>query len=166
MNVELKLVKEEEKRVLANMLQLYLHDITRFLHMEMNNEGLFEYKYLDNYWTNKDYIPYFIIADNKIAGFILVNNDFLALDKGKDGHNIAEFFIMNSFKRKGIGKKASHLIFDMYPGNWEVRPVLRSEEAKVFWENIIKEYTDDHYEVHFPKPKREIITFNNKALLK
>jgi predicted acetyltransferase len=94
-NVELKLVKEEEKRVLANMLQLYLHDITRFLHMEMNNEGLYEYKYLDNYWTNKEYIPYFIIADNKIAftGMIDHHPDETAIVRFLESKSIIPVFL-------------------------------------------------------------------------
>ena len=161
MEIKLKKITIEDKSLLANMFQLYLYDITRFLDMEMNSHGLYDYAYLDYYWTNPNYEAFFITVDQKIAGFALLNDEFMKLDCS-DSHCISEFFILNKYRKNKIGKQVVKMIFDKYRGYWEVRPIPKSPEAKEFWEKVIKEYTNDNFEIFFPKPTREIITFKNQ----
>lgn len=87
MNSEIKLVEIEskDKSVLQNLFQLYMHDITASLPMDVNEHGLFEYNYLDYYFaeTEGNRYAYFVYIDNKIGGFVLVNDDFMVLDNKK-----------------------------------------------------------------------------------
>ncbi len=162
MDIKLKTIQIKDKSVLMNMFQLYLYDITRFLPSELNNHGLYDYKYIDYYWTEKNYKAYFVLVDRKYAGFVMINDqDFLCL-KEKDSYNIAEFFILNKYRKNKTGKKVAHMIFDRFRGNWEVRPVSKSDEAKSFWENTIAEYTDNQYKIEYPIPNRVAIIFNNE----
>lgn len=163
MKIEVKKIENKDKQVLVNLFQLYLHDITKSLSMDVNSHGLFEYNEIDLYFLNdEDRKPYFIYVDDKIAGFVLVDKEFLVLDKKENTYDISEFFILNSYKRKGIGKKVAKEIFDMHRGSWEVRPVPRSDEAFSFWKNIIEEYTNNNYEIHeIEGDSRKSITFEN-----
>lgn len=54
------------------------------------------------------------------------------------------------------------MIFDKYRGNWEVKPLPKSDEAKIFWNKTIAEYTNNKFEIKYPKPNREVIIFNNE----
>lgn len=161
-NISLSRIKLKDKSVLTNMFQLYMHDITAFLPMELNSHGLFDYQYIDSYFIpNENRFAYFIHIDGKLAGFVMISDDFMVLDKEEPKFNMSEMFIVNAYKNKGFGEKVATKIFDMYKGSWEVRPVPQSEGAKKFWERIIKKYTNDNYKESFPKPNRCVFTFHN-----
>ena len=91
---------------------------------------------------------------DKLIGFVMVNENLKIYSNGK---SIAEFLIFPSYRRKKIGKQVAITIFDMYLGNWEVEPIKNSIQAYKFWQNTIKEYTNNNYE-----EKNKIFTFNNK----
>lgn len=57
--------------------------------------------------------------------------------------DLSEMFILNSFKRKGYGGIIVREIFEMHKGNWEIRPVPRSEGAKKFWIRTVQNYTNE-----------------------
>lgn len=163
MKIDIKKINSSDKEVLVNLFQLYMHDITKWLHMDVNKHGLFEYNEIDLYFLNdKNRKAYFIMVDNNIAGFVLIDKEFLILEKSKNTYNISEFFILNGYKRKGIGKIIAKKIFDKHQGKWEVRPVPKSKEAYDFWINVIKKYTNDNYKIHeLENDSRKPITFEN-----
>lgn len=39
---------------------------------DVNEYGLFDYKYLDYYWTEGGRFPFFIMESGKLTGFVLV----------------------------------------------------------------------------------------------
>ena len=161
--IKLVKLKTKDKPTLKNLLQLYLHDITASLPMDVNEHGLFKYDNLDLYFTDKDGFGYLIYIEDKIIGFVLIDYDFMVLDKSKDipSYNLSELFILNAYKKIGYGETVVKQIFDMYKGNWEVRPVPRSEGAKKFWLRVIKKYTNNQFTENYPKPNRLAITFKN-----
>ena len=80
-----------------------------------------------------------------LAGFVLVNEHHY-VSKALGGKSIAEFFVMKKYRRKGVGKKAALLIFKKYPGKWEVNQHGTNEPSKLFWENLIRDYTNGNYQ--------------------
>lgn len=162
MNIELTEIKSKDKSVLQNLFQLYLHDITKDLPMEVTEHGTFEYNEIDEYFTMPDRYAYFIHVDNKLAGFVMIDNKFMVLEQKENNYDLSEFFILNAYKGKGIGKTVAFRIFDMYKGTWEVKPVPRSKGVEIFWENVISAYTEGKYNTEFPKPTRKTFTFNNE----
>ena len=55
-------------------------------------------------------------------------------------------YVLPEYRRNHIGKKVAFLVFDMYPGNWEVEPIENSNEACRFWENVVINYTNNNYD--------------------
>ena len=47
--------------------------------------------------------------------------------------------------------------FNLYKGDWEVSPSLGSQQAYLFWKNVIDEYTSNYYKYIDNK-----FIFNNK----
>lgn len=164
MKLEVKKIEKKDKSVLANLFQLYMHDITQDLHMDINEHGLFDYDYIDYFFSKDGYMPFMIYVDDKIAGFVLIDLDFMVLEGKEDEYNLSEMFILNGYKGKGIGKKVAFIIFDMFLGTWEVKPVPRSLRAKTFWEKSINEYTKGKFEEKYPKPNRTTFIFSNKKI--
>lgn len=130
----------EQKSVLERLMQLYLYDFSEIEGGDSNRSGLFEYKYLDLYWTESSRSPFLIYVDDEIAGFVLVNSHTYLHQKG-EAKSVAEFFVMRKYRRQGIGKMVAFHIFDKFPGKWEVPQTKRNVAAQRFWRSVIGEYT-------------------------
>ena len=76
---------------------------------------------------------------------------------------VQEMFVLNNFKRKGIGSKAVIELFNNHKGNWKIKSLPLSKQAESFWVNIVKEHTNNNLEVDYiGKYNRAIISFNNE----
>jgi predicted acetyltransferase len=147
MNIEIVEVPYEQKSILQHLLELYHYDFSEIDGDELNEYGLYGYKYLDQYWTEEGRIPLFIKVDGKYAGFVLINAYHLGFHaSGMDTRSIAEFFVMRKYRHKGIGKYVAKTVFNRYPGSWEVRQTAANTAAQTFWRNVIREYTHGTYE--------------------
>jgi len=163
-NVRIEKIQSKDKSILQNLFQLYMHDITANLPMDVNEHGLFEYNYIDFYFTEENRYAYLIYVNDQIAGFALIDDQFMVLDQlnSNPSYDFSEIFILNAYKKKGYGEIVARLIFDMHRGDWEIRPVPRSDGAKKFWLRVVAEYTNNVFKQHYPKENRLVITFNNK----
>lgn len=148
-------VKVEEKEILYRLLQYSLFEESENDMNEMNQEGIYEYKYFDSYFIDDDRHAFFIREKDtdKLLGFAMVNEH---LEKFQDGHSIAEYLVIPKYRRNKIGKRIAFEIFDKFKGNWEVSPSYNSKKAYMFWENTIKEYTNNNY-----KFEDEMFLFTN-----
>ncbi|MFS0727666.1 GNAT family N-acetyltransferase [Paenibacillus sp. 1P07SE] len=144
--VNLLEVKEEQKSILRQLLELYEYDFSEYNDEDVNANGFFGYTYLDHYWTDEGRYPFFIMVENKYAGFVLVNSHSYLLDD-REGKSIAEFFIMRKYRSKGIGREAATQIFDKFKGWWEVRQHGDNEPSKRFWQRVIDTYTAGQYKL-------------------
>jgi predicted acetyltransferase len=148
MEITVEKIIEEKKPILSKMLRA----------MKNRADGE-EYHHLDDYWTNADYIPYFICADGEIAGFVLLDKYFWILPKEKNNYGVAEIYVQPDFRRKGIAGAAMFRIFELHPGNWEIRPLDGSADARAFWEHTLEMYTCGNYRTTcFGKYKRPLYT--------
>lgn len=138
--------EEQKKSVLRQLIELYEYDFSEFNDRDVNEYGLYDYKYLDHYWTDADRHPYFIMVDNRYAGFALINNHCYLL-KDDQAYSVAEFFIMRKYRRKGIGMDSAQQIFNLFKGNWEVLQHGNNDPSKYFWRKVIEEYTRGQYDL-------------------
>ncbi len=156
--MEYKITKVESKNkdLLYKLLQFALYDGSKYIENKINNNGKFEYKWFDNYFTDEDRSSYIIkTITNDIIGFVMINSN---IKFKKEGNSIAEFLILPTYRRKHIGQKVVFDILNMHKGYWEIEPIENSNEAFSFWENTVKKYTDK-YEI-----KEKIFCFTNKVL--
>ncbi|WP_029420187.1 GNAT family N-acetyltransferase [Alicyclobacillus macrosporangiidus] len=161
MNIGLRPVPVEEKSVLRNLMHLYLYDLTEFTHEDVSRHGLFEYKYLDHYWTEADRHAFFIAVDDHLAGFVLVNRHSIVLESA---NTVAEFFVMRKYRRQGVGSQVVMKVFDMFPGAWEIRLLYNNTAAWAFWRSVIRLYTGGQYQEQILNDERwtgPILTFGS-----
>ena len=160
MEVYLKRANKNEKEILYRLLEYSLFEESLTDGNEMTNEGIFEYKYFDKYFTDNDRDAFFIKEKetNKLLGFVMINT---YMQKKENGHSIAEFLVIPKYRRNKIGKIIAFNCFEMYKGNWEVSPSFDNEIAYKFWKKVIDEYTNNNN-----KFEDGIFIFNNDKLEK
>jgi predicted acetyltransferase len=140
MRVEVEGAAKSEKATLHNLLQLYLHDMSEFAPGTVDADGLFHYKFFDAYWTESERYPFFIRVDDSPAGFALIRRD-------QDGRaDVSEFFVMRGYRRRGVGSMAAKRLFDLFPGDWQVRQESANTGAQRFWREAISQYTGGDFE--------------------
>ena len=140
MDIRLETVEEHKKHVLYRLLQYSLFEESLTDQNDMDEDGVFAYKWLEDYFTEEDREAFFIKEQGteKLLGFVMVNT---YVQRWESGHSIAEFMVLPKFRRTGVGKQAARACFDRYPGNWEVSPSLGSGQAYEFWKSVIRKYT-------------------------
>jgi predicted acetyltransferase len=145
-DLEIKLIQvtEDEKSVLRQLLELYLYDFSEFDDNDVNAHGFYGYTYFDYYWTEETRHPFFIRVDEKLAGFVLINDYTYALEVGT-ARSMAEFFVMQKYRRKGIGKTIACQVFELFPGKWEVIQMGENAPSIQFWEGVVHEYTQGNF---------------------
>src|SRR5688572_17599731 len=133
--------------LLANLLELYLHDLSETFPIELDAYGRFNYPKLDLYWSEPGRrFPFLIRSGTRVAGFALVTRGSPASDD-PEVLDIAEFFIARRHRRTGIGRRAAVLLWNRLPGRWIVRVSERNRSALPFWTSVIAEYTHGTFHV-------------------
>lgn len=134
--VTIEAVPLADKPVLQQLMEFYLYDFSEIDGKEIGPHGTYAYayQYLDHYWREPGRFPYFIKFDGKLAGFALVRAEAGA------PVDMAEFFVLRSYRRKGVGSTAAKVIFARYPGEWTVREHPKNVAAQVFWRRVIGEF--------------------------
>jgi predicted acetyltransferase len=143
MDIVIELVKKEEKEILRNLLEKYNYEFSQYDNRDVNEIGLYGYDYLDNYWTEENRFPFFIKKNNKLAGFVMIN-DYPEI-KMETNYTMSEFFILYKYRRIGIGKYAVKYILNKYKGKWQLKYHPKNKASKNFWIKIIDEYTKGNY---------------------
>lgn len=144
--IDLKLATKSDVDVLKHLWDLYSYDFSIYDNADIEADGHYDFYYGDNYFDNEDRRVFFIMVNDKYAGFASVSNNCYILNKPKD-KCIVDFFVMNKYRKGGIGKHAAYKLFEMFPTRWEVAQYNNNEVSKVFWEKIISAYTNSRYEI-------------------
>ena len=93
---------------------------------DFDEHGQFSYRYLDHYWTEAGRYAYFVRADGRLAGFVLVRT----LEEGDSmACSRAEFFILRKYRRLGVEGQAAQRVFGLFAGAWRVHQEAQNLSA-------------------------------------
>jgi predicted acetyltransferase len=164
--VHLEPAGPEQMRVLARMLELYLHDLSEVFELELGADGRFGYEALPRFLEEPGRRFAFLIrAGPHLAGFALIARGSPA-GGSPDDLDVAEFFVLRRHRRSGVGREAAFALFDRLPGSWVVRVIDGNRRGLPFWSEIIPAYTGGRYERRRLPPPREawnVFTFRSRA---
>jgi len=82
---------------------------------------------------------YFWIVEAQIVGFTIIRH----LENVND---VAEFYIIPSYRKRGAGEAMAQALFEIYPGNWQVKQIDGADGAKSFWRRVIGRFTSGDFE--------------------
>lgn len=143
--ISIQEVEYEQKSILRNLLELYKYDFSEFYpEDDLNANGLYEYKYLDHYWTEDGRYPFFIKVDDKLAGFALVR--MIGTEFNQNIYSMAEFFVMKKYRKQKVGQTVAQELFNRFRGIWKVAQIEANQPAQDFWRKTIDRYTDGNYQ--------------------
>jgi predicted acetyltransferase len=140
--VTLDLASLSDAALIANLLQLYLHDLSdTFPSIELGVDGRFSYEKLPLYWSEPERrFPLLIRHGGEVGGFALITRGSPA-SENPDVFDIAEFFVIRRHRRSGVGRRAAFLLWNRFPGSWTVRVSEGNRTALPFWTGVIEQYT-------------------------
>jgi predicted acetyltransferase len=144
MSVSLRPATATDKPVIANLIQLYLHDMTEFMPFPVGADGRFEYGFLDRFWRH----PYFIMQGMEIAGFSLVVDE-CPLTGRVPCWFMAEFFVLKAYRMQGVGKAALDLAFAAHSGPWHIAVPHANRAARLFWGKALAHSSAHSRDIHF-----------------
>ncbi len=130
----------EQISVVGNLLELYAHDFSEFHSVEIGSNGRFGYESLPLYWSEPERHPFLIWAHGRLVGLALVKKGSQAFGN-QSVWDMAEFFVLRGYRRRGIGVQAAHHIWTRFPGSWEVRVMQSNVTAQDFWTRAISAFT-------------------------
>ncbi|SRR6266542_3311409 len=164
--VIVELAAPADSALLANLLQLYLHDLSEAFPIDLGPDGRFGYEKLPLYWSEPDRrFPFLIRYGSRVVGFVLATRGSPASDD-PEVFDVAEFFVTRRYRRFGVGRRAAFLVWDRLPGRWTVRVSEGNTGALRFWADIIAEYTKgtatEHTRPGSPNAWR-VFSFDNAA---
>jgi predicted acetyltransferase len=138
-------VLASEQAILRHLIDLYAYDFSPLLGLDVGDDGRFAFRELAPFWTDEWRHAFFVRVGDKLAGFALVE-DRSRLDGRAGVHDMAEFFILRKYRRQGVGAHAARLIFQHFPGRWEVRQRAENADATAFWRRVIDSHTGGKFE--------------------
>ncbi len=138
-HIEVLAATPEEQPVLANLLELYVYDFSELLGLEIGEDGRFGYPQLSLYWSEPARYPFLVRVDGELAGFVLVKKG-----EGVAGRrvvsDVAEFFVLRAYRRRGVGTRVAHDVWRRFPGQWEVRVMEENPSALQFWAAAVAKF--------------------------
>jgi predicted acetyltransferase len=136
--VVLEPIAKEQAVVLQNLAELYAHDFSEHVPLDVKPTGRFDVNLGDRWWTDGHY-PYFIRCDEKLCGFALVRRGS-KFTGAVDVMDVAEFFVVRGARGRRIGRTAAHALFNAFPGAWEIRVRQSNAAALKFWSRAVEEW--------------------------
>lgn len=138
--VELIQAGPEHQRSLENLLELYIHDFSEFVSIDVSEDGRFGYPDLPLYWCEPRRIPFLARIEGKLAGFALVTRGPGLCGDG-EVWDMAEFFVLRRYRHRGVGAEMAEKIWSLCPGRWQIRVRSNNLPARNFWESAIAKFT-------------------------
>jgi predicted acetyltransferase len=140
--VRIETVIPRERDVLWRYLQFYIYDMSRFTGAQPV-DGAFPYSHFNTYFEDQQRrSAWWARVGSEIAGFALVR-----FDASEDRREIAEFFIVNRWRRRGIGLSFARQLLERFPGAWKLHELANNDAAIAFWRRVLRDfarYTEAH----------------------
>jgi predicted acetyltransferase len=144
MNMLITPAGPDDRARLHALFQLYVYDFSEMLGFDVDEDGHFHSPALDRYWSDSRCHPFLVRADEKLAGFALVQQGS-RLTSDESVRDMDQFFVMRKYRRHGIGARAAGWLFDRFRGRWEVREKRENVVGAAFWRRVIARYTNGQF---------------------
>ncbi len=136
----LQKIDKHQSEPFLNLQQLYEFEFSPLTGYELEANGRYNPELPQSFWSKAGVEIYVLHHKQLPIGFTVVNLSGM-IDNDTNKKDIAEFFVMPSFRRQGVGEWMASRIFKLYPGKWEVRQLADLEGGKKFWQRVINKFT-------------------------
>lgn len=154
MIVEVTQAAPEQEPILRQLLEDYAHELSGMFALQPAPDGRYGYPKLPLYWRDEGRFPFLIHVDGAIAGFALVAR---GSQTGGDAQafDMAEFFIVRPYRKRGSGTAAVREIWKRLPAAWEIRVLETNAAALAFWRHAVVSFADAYDESSWVDAKQK-----------
>lgn len=145
----------EDKPLINKLLQDYLGELSQFDVIPRNDNGQYDYPWLDLYWSDENRYPYLFRVDDKVYGFALIRKD-------NDFYEMAEFYILPEFRRLGFGTQFAVTLINKHIGKWHIEYYEQNTSACHFWRYLVAKITKTKVTGFTDEKRREFFEFDVK----
>jgi predicted acetyltransferase len=139
MSITVQRVSPDARAVVERLVQLYEYEFSGHFGSDIGDDGLYHTMNLDAIWQDP-FRVFLMRVDGHLAGFALVTRHPAYVEPG-EAWLMNEFFVLRKYQRQGVGEQAAGLVFDQFPGRWEVAEQAENSGAQAFWRVVIERYT-------------------------
>ena len=122
---------DEDRAVVERLWQLYRHDLSEHRDSHPDASGLFKPGRLPTFFGDPDRCGYLVIRGGLPVGFALVQG------VASGPRTIAEFFVVRSVRRQGVGRAVASELLRRHPGDWEIGFQEENRGAPEFWRGVV-----------------------------
>jgi predicted acetyltransferase len=141
-DIALAVATSDDVELLSNLLESYARELSDVFALKPGPDGRYGYDKLPLYWSEADRrFPFLLRRGGEVAGFALITRGSPA-SEDHGVFDMAEFFVLGSYRRCGVGRHAALLLWDRFPANWTVRVSEGNPGGCRFWARVIGEYTN------------------------
>lgn len=160
MPLRIELVGRDDKEVLENLLQFYLHEKCKYEPIHLLETGRFQYEDIENYFSVAGHTPYFIRVRGRLAGFVLIKQ--IESHTKKPCFAIAEFFVLEPYRKLGIGEEIARSIFNTHNGAWQIHIHSDNKAGREFMNKVLYRYTANRFQITaLPGVNGPVYTFSS-----
>lgn len=127
---------------LAQMLELYQHDLSDIWPQDLDAQGRFGYD-LTRHRQGVGWHAHVATWNDCYAGFALVSPAWVTR---AEGAWMEQFFVLRRHRRSGVGQALARHAIQSHPGLWEVGQMPANLGAQAFWRRVIGDITAGHFE--------------------
>ena len=141
----------QEVAALRRLYVLYLHDLSAFTtHYQLDDDARWRPDYLEDMLPRPECHCLLIRLGGTPVGFALVTaKPFPHMARDAD-YRMAEFFVAQPYRRRGVGRVAALEALARFRGCWTVEELTANEPAVAFWRSVIAQATGGAYEELVP----------------
>lgn len=135
MDLTVEPVPQAGKPEFWRLFQIYLREHSAFTGKQPV-DGVYEYPWFDDYWRKPGRRwPFWAkLAAGEVVGLALVRLD-------DDGcFELAEFFVVEEFRRRGVGGQFARALFRRFQGDWKLNQATTNLAAIKFWHHALQEF--------------------------
>jgi predicted acetyltransferase len=129
-----------QEPVLDNLLELYAHDFSEFIDLQLQPDGRYGNAGISHFWRSDEHLAFLVWVDGRLAGFVMVEKGS-RISGDPRVWDVAEFFVVRRWRRRGVGAAVAHEVWRRIPGPWEVRVLEMNRPARAFWKRAVAAFT-------------------------
>jgi predicted acetyltransferase len=132
----LRPIRAGEVEAVRRLVQLYIYDLGG-AHWDVQPNGMFAPPdWHRRFWSGRGRQLFVLRVHGRLAGFAMVRDR--AHFAGRATREIAEFFVLRKYRRRGVGTRAAAELFRRFPGRWELAELSWNVAAQRFWRRVIR----------------------------
>jgi predicted acetyltransferase len=134
--VTLRPLRAPDVPIVRRLVQLYIYDLVGE-RWGVEADGSYGSAHWHRRFWRRDGRHHFIVRVNgRPAGFALVRE--LPAADGVPTRQMAEFFVLRTYRRRGVGTRVARTLFARFPGRWELSVLTWNVGARPFWRGVIR----------------------------